>query len=482
MIETAIHQLRFVLSIAFGLRFSPRSLERFVASMQETIAEFGSLGSESTELVNGVTLDADTQREVITRRFRTQAKRAAQETPYYADLFAQLQLNPNELQYEDIVRIPFTTKNAVRSHPDAFVSSRRHPYIRATTTGTTGNPTSIYFSQHEMRVYFALTAMALLANRTLASDDIIQISVSGRGMLGNVCLAGAAAHIGATVYQTGVIEPEYALRMLLDKNSFKGKKSQTSILYTYPSYLGYLVEHGLAEGYKPADFGLEKISVGGEIVTEGLKERAECLFGDIQWLEGYGITELWPLGGNRTKEGLLEFELPQGLIEIINPLTGTPAQPGEIGTIVGTPFPPFRETTLLLRYDTEDLVRLPLQQSSHRLSTSDILGKKSLSIFHSDGWTTPRDVLEALERLEAVPLPAQFGISVCGNGVGVEIVTRTQNKHLQQQIGASLEANGIPLRALTLCQSPEDLTNPYPLRGNLREVMFTPAAKMEVMG
>ena len=43
------------------------------------------------------------------------------------------------------------------------------------------------------------------------------------------------------------------------------------------SYLGELLDYGLAHHYQPADFGLERISVGGEIVTQGLKQRAELL-------------------------------------------------------------------------------------------------------------------------------------------------------------------------------------------------------------
>lgn len=469
MIETAFHQLRFVLSVAFGLPFSPRSLEQLVAAMRATVDEFGSISGEGVELVNGLSLDADTRREVITRRFRAQAKRAARETPYYSELFQRLGLNPKEIRVEDV---PITSKEAVRGNPDAFVCRTAQPYVRATTTGTTGKPTSIHFSQREMRVYYALAALSMLANRTLTSEDIIQVSVSARGMLGNATLVGAAAHVGALVYQTGVVEPEYALKMLAEECAIPGKKPRTSYLNTYPSYLGYLIEYGLAHGYRPSDFGLERISTGGEIVTQGLKERAQALFGPVIWQEGYGITELWPVGSRRTADGLLEFEIPHGLIEVINPDTNAPAKPGEVGSIVGTPFPPFRETTLLLRYDTQDMVRVPLETTSSRQTTSDILGKKKLSVRHEHGWTFPREAMEALEALECVPLPARFGLYPAADGVGVEVVTRAQPRDVRRQIEDQLEAAGVPLRELVLRQSPEELEHPYPLRGDLREYTF----------
>ncbi len=91
----------------------------------------------------------------------------------------------------------------------------------------------------------------------------MQISTSARGSLGNVCLAGACAHLGAMVSLLGVVEPAQALAQLSEKRRIAGKKARTSVLYTYPSYLGELLEYGLAHNFRPADFGLERISVGG---------------------------------------------------------------------------------------------------------------------------------------------------------------------------------------------------------------------------
>ena len=67
------------------------------------------------------------------------------------------------------------------------------PYLRAQTTGTTGRPTSIAFSSHELRVYCALQAISHLLSGDITADDLVLISTSGRGVLGNLCLAGACA-------------------------------------------------------------------------------------------------------------------------------------------------------------------------------------------------------------------------------------------------------------------------------------------------
>src|SRR6266571_7086812 len=159
-----------------------------------------------------------------------------------------------------------------------------------------------------MRVYFALEAISALFSGDLEPEDIVQISTSSRGTLGNVCLAGACAHLGAMVYLAGVTEPTLALGLLAQKHHVVGKKPQTSVLYTYPSYLGELVERGLALGYRPTDFGLERVSVGGEVATRGLLDRARTLFGPVQFIGGYAMTEIWPFSGRQCEQGHLHFE------------------------------------------------------------------------------------------------------------------------------------------------------------------------------
>jgi phenylacetate-coenzyme A ligase PaaK-like adenylate-forming protein len=475
MLETAVAQLRFAGSLAFGWRFSLWSLETLVTSLRATRDEFGAIDAEGFTAVNGPVLDTETRQEMQLRRFRAQAGRA-KETAYYARCFTELGCDPTRLTYADIARIPLTPKAAVREQPDAFVRRGSQPYLRATTTGTTGKPTSICFSEHELRSYFALGAMPLLLHGVIQADDIVQISTSGRGTLGNLCLAGACAHIGALVTMAGVLEPVETLERLTARHQLPGKKAQVSVLYTYASYLGELVEWGQRLGYRPADFGLTQVIVGGELVTVGLRTRAQALFGPVRFVEGYNMTELWPCGGLLCEQGHLHFDPAQGLIEIVNLDNAHPAAPGEAGAIVGTPFPPYRETTLLLRYNTEDIVQ-PLAEPPtchlrHLPATSNLLGKQRFAVRHDLGWTFPRPVLEALEGLAAVPLPAHCGFWAVPCGVAVEVVVRQNSAAVRRCVGAALEAHGVPVRELHLVETPTALQRPLPLRCDLRESGF----------
>jgi phenylacetate-CoA ligase len=476
--ETAVAQFRFAASLVFGLPFDPRSLEHLVGALRETFDEFGAVGPEGAELLGGPTLDEADRREIQLRRFRQQAARAASETRYYGALFRRLGLEPRRLGWKDLPGLPVTPKAALREDPEAFVRPKARPLLRALTTGTTGRPTTVSFSERELRVVAALSAIGFLSSGQLGPEAVVQISTSSRGTVGNFGLAGACAHIGATVYLAGVIEPDRALALLAETRRLSGKKPRPSALSIYPSYLGELVERGRRLGYRPVDFGLERIFVGGEVVTEGLKARARRLFGDVDFDETYAMTETIPFGGSRCEAGHLHFEPIHGLLEVLDPTTAAPIPPGELGTLVATPFPPFRETTVLLRYDTRDAVRAPAEplacSRAGAPATGPIEGKLDFAVHHASGWTTPRDVLEALEACDDVPLPARCGFWGVGDGVAVEVVARDDGPAARRAIGQHLEARGVPLGELHLRGRSSQLGRPLPLRCDLREAAFGP--------
>jgi hypothetical protein len=90
----------------------------------------------------------------------------------------------------------------------------------------------------------------------------------------------------------------------------------------------------------------------------------------------------------------------------------------------------------------------------------------------ADGWVSARDVLEALEALDVVPLPARCGFWAAAGGMAVEVVVRDAGPVTQRQVSEALEARGIPLRTLRLCHHPRELEQPLPLRCDLKEASF----------
>jgi phenylacetate-coenzyme A ligase PaaK-like adenylate-forming protein len=189
------------------------------------------------------------------------------------------------------------------------------------------------------------------------------------------------------------------------------------------------------------------------------------------------MTEIWPFGGQPCEEGHLHYEISQGLLEVVDPETGAEAKPGRAGVIIATPFYPYRETTLLLRYETGDMARVPPGQLTCRLrrlpATERLLGKRDLAVRHEDGWTYPRDIAEALEAQDEVPLPARYGFWAVPGGVALEVVVHEATADTRRRVATSLEARNVPVRELHVRERRDQLQRPIPLRGDLRETMFS---------
>lgn len=472
MLDTAFANLGFAISMVTGRPFRQRSLEALLASAKQTQHEFGRIGSDAEALLVPPPMDPGALQAVQERRFRAQAIEAL-ETPYYRERFNDLNISPRATGMNP-TDFPITSKNTLRDRAEDFVSSRSRPQYRSTTTGTTGWPTTIWFSEYENFLIGALSTITFRGQRIIEPDDFIQIAISTRARLGVHGVTFAANQIGAPVHPAGIVSPEHTLALLTERHKLPGKKSRVSVMSTYPSYLGELVECALALGYKASDFGLERLLLGGEILSAGMQRRATELFGEIEFRQNYGMTELVPYGASLCEVGHLHYEPTVGLLEVMDIETcSRMVRPGEAGVVVATPLPPFRDTTILLRYNTEDVVRTlegPVECSLRSVpGTTNLLGKARLSIQHDSGWTFVRDVLDALESVDDVVLPARYGFAAVPGGVAVEVVARSTNKKTADAIGDSLERHGVPLRRLRVVDIRDDLLAPLPLRCDLRE-------------
>jgi phenylacetate-coenzyme A ligase PaaK-like adenylate-forming protein len=413
-------------------------------------------------------VDEAIQREFQRHRFRAQAKRAARYTAYYQRLFSGLDVDWSRLDDQTIARIPLTPKAALRDDLGAFVCSNGRPVLYAASSGTTGRPVGVAFSDRELAGLTALMALGFVLNNQLRVDDVVYLCSNGQG-IGALTLIGACARIGALCIRGGLLPAEMALARLAQPVHMPHKKRRPTVLQADASYVGLLVEEGLRLGYGPGDFGIERIMTGGEIVTAGLRQRLAALFGDVCVIETYGMTETFGAGGQVCSQGHVHFHPAYALVELVDVAEPrTRAAPASPGSLVVTPLPPFRETTLLVRYDTEDVVRTlpdpPSCELRGLLAVSHLLGKRQLAIRHDTGWTFPRDVLEALESIDDVPLPARCGMRPVAGGVGIELVARVDTSRVRDNITTRLEACDVPVRELVLRTERAGLRQPLALR------------------
>jgi phenylacetate-CoA ligase len=476
MLETALTQLRYGLSLAFGKRIRIADLHRLIQDILATQAEFGPLAREQVDLLRGGGLSPESRRLVNERRLRGMAHMAYEGTPYYRELFDRIGLSSDEVKLDRLTDLPVTPKEDLRALPESFVSRNARPTFLALTTGTTGHPTAVWFSKYEIDIGIALGAIASLVTMAYGPEDVLQVNVSSRASIAVLMTIEGCQLIGTACCPVGQIEPEASLSRLAAPVHLPGKKPQVSVLTVYPSYLGALIEAGERLGYGPDDFGLERIVCGGEVLSRGLAVRAEELFG-APVVEGYLMTEIFPMGGLTCSQGHIHLTPEQGLAEVLDLDSSRAVAPGQVGTLVGTPFFPYRETTLLFRYVTGDVVRALNQDAltcelRAMPATSSVLGKAGMSVEAGDRRLFTRDFLDLLESDRDVLLPCRFAAAPARDGFDLHVLVRRQNERVARRLEGRAAEQGLPLCSLHLHEDMASMPPRAPVRADLREATF----------
>ena len=417
MFETGVRQLRLALSMVRGRPIDVRNVERLIGDALATLAAFGSPGDDLQEMLDGPFSDPQARRAFQQQALRRTARRLADRSPHYRALLGSLDVDARRLMLEDMPRIPATTKSQLVDRPADFIVDGARPHVTTRTTGTTGRPAEVWLSRYELELWPALAALSGLLRGEIGPDDCMQINISSRAtaaMTQNVCVCRL---VGARTRPLGIVPATESLDSLVS-----GGDRAPTLLATYPSYLAQLVSLARREGYGPQDFRLRRIDCGGEVLSPALARAARETLGPVLVNDTFGMTEVLPVSGRVCERGHLHHDLNMGYVEVIDLATGAPAAPGVLGTVVITPYFPYRECMPVLRYDTRDVVRrLHDGELSCSLAgtpaTSQILGKAD-DLLHVDGRVlTTRQIVEACEALPGEPWPARF----CARTVGGEL-------------------------------------------------------------
>ncbi|MFJ9610085.1 phenylacetate--CoA ligase family protein [Kitasatospora sp. NPDC101176] len=475
MFATAISQLRYGAAILTNRRIRPGDLERLARDLVATIAEFGEPGEDSALLPGRAGhVDPQLRREVARRSLRATARAAARHTAYYRRQFAAFDLDPDRLEPEDWSRVPVTPKEALRSLPAAFVSDSATPALMALTTGTSGTPTSVWFSRAELDCTIAFSTISAVLGLGLRPRHTVAYAGCSRATLPLVSAEESTTRTGAGFVQLGTVSPALALDRLASPLGLPGKDPQITHLTTSASYLAALVQEAEHHKWHSTDFGLQSISVGGEVLSAPLRRRAEEAFGAAV-SSAYLMTETLPSGATPCTQGHLHHTTEFGHLEVLDPLTLEPTAPGGLGTVVHTPYVPYRECTLLLRYATGDLVRLPAEppgcELAHLPATSGILGRWNGPLSTT---VTTREVLDLVEAEPEVPLPARHALTEGPDGTARLhlLVTRLPATALLGRLEERAGAAGLRLCDIVLHEDRATMPPTTPVRADLREHSF----------
>ena len=276
----------------------------------------------------------------------------AVQSQYYKQLFSKLNLTADSFQHiNDIRKIPFTTKEDLRNnYPYGLVGLPLRDSIRLhSSSGTTGNPTVIFHSRHDIDMWANLVARCLYSVG-VRDTDVFQ-NTSGYGMFtGGLGFQYGAERLGCLTVPAAAGNSRRQIKFMQDFG--------TTTVHAIPSYAIRLADVFDELGMNPhRDTRLKTLVIGAEPHTEEQRKRIEDLLG-VKAFNSFGLSEMSGPGvafecGCQTGLHLWEDAF---YLEIVDPDTLEPVPDGETGELVLTTLD--RQAMPILRYRTRDLTRI----------------------------------------------------------------------------------------------------------------------------
>lgn len=285
-------------------------------------------------------------------RLKWSLRHAYENVSFYKTSFDDAGVHPDDLKsLNDLSKFPFTIKTDLRAnYPFGMFAVPRDRVARIhASSGTTGQPTVVGYTQNDLDIWGSVVARSLRASG-LKRGDMLH-NAYGYGLF----TGGLGIHLGAdalglsTVPISGGMTPRQ-VRLI---NDF-----QPNGITVTPSYALSILDEFAAQGLDPRDCSLDVGIFGAEPWTNAMRHEIEQAF-DMHAVDIYGLSEIMGPGvANEcveTKDGLHIWE-DHFFPEVINPETGELVADGEQGELVFTSLT--KEAFPIIRYRTRDLTRL----------------------------------------------------------------------------------------------------------------------------
>ncbi|MGB7297992.1 MAG: phenylacetate--CoA ligase PaaK [Burkholderiaceae bacterium] len=298
------------------------------------------------------TASVDELRALQLKRLEQTLRNAYDKVPFYKRQFDAAGVAPDDLKsLSDLSKFPFTVKSDLRdNYPFGMFAVPRNQVIRIhASSGTTGKPTVVGYTQADIDTWASLVARSIKASGA-RPGDIAHISYGYGLFTGGLGAHYGAEKLGLTVVPFGGGQTERQIQLIQD---FK-----PDLIMVTPSYMLAIADEMERLGIDPTSTSLRIGIFGAEPWTNEMRSQIEARVG-IDAVDIYGLSEVMGPGvANEcleTKDGPTIWE-DHFLPEIINPETGEPVADGEFGELVFTSLT--KQALPIIRYRTRDLSRL----------------------------------------------------------------------------------------------------------------------------
>jgi phenylacetate-CoA ligase len=316
------------------------------------------------------------------QRLQGTLQHAYENVAHYRQAFGARGVHPSDCKsLADIAKFPFTTKADLRAnYPFGIFAVPRERVVRVhASSGTTGKPTVVGYTQRDIDTWADLVARSIRASGGRAGD-IVHVAYGYGLFTGGLGAHYGAERLGCTVIPMSGGQTEKQVQLIRD--------FEPDIIMVTPSYMQVIIEEFERQGIDPRTMSVQVGIFGAEPWTEAMRHDIEVRAG-IDAVDIYGLSEVMGPGvANEcieTKDGPVIWE-DHFYPEIIDLQTGAVLPEGEEGELVFTTLT--KEALPVIRYRTRDLTRLlpPTARSMRRMGkivgrSDDMLIIRGVNVF-----------------------------------------------------------------------------------------------------
>ncbi|MBU1003306.1 MAG: phenylacetate--CoA ligase [Proteobacteria bacterium] len=282
-----------------------------------------------------------------TVRLRNTVERAMR-SPYYGEKLKGFNVR-SITSVDDIRRLPVTTKQDLRdNYPYGLLTCSTDDIVRLhASSGTTGTPTVIFYTQNDLNTWADLMARSMHA-AGVRREHRFQ-NMSGYGLFtGGLGIHYGAERLGCLTIPAGAGNTKRQIKLIQD--------FAVDVLHIIPSYALYFAGALDAAGISPSDFPPSIALIGAEPHSEEIRRKIEEML-NLKAYNSYGLSEMNGPGVAFEcvhQAGMHVWE-DAFFVEILDSETLEPVKEGELGEVFMTTLT--REGMPILRYRTKDICR-----------------------------------------------------------------------------------------------------------------------------
>ncbi|MET9809522.1 phenylacetate--CoA ligase PaaK [Streptomyces halstedii] len=285
-------------------------------------------------------------------RLRATLRHAYDHVPFYRTAFDKAGVRPDDCHtLADLSRFPFTVKGDLRDNYPFGMFAVPEDRIRRihASSGTTGRPTVVGYTQRDLDTWADVVARSLRAAGARPGQKV-HVAYGYGLFTGGLGAHYGAERLGCTVIPASGGMTARQVRLIQD--------FRPEIIMITPSYMLTLLDEFERQGIDPRSTSLRTGVFGAEPWTEEMRKEIEDRFA-IDAVDIYGLSEVMGPGVAQecveTKDGLHIWE-DHFYPEVVDPFTGEVLPEGEEGELVFTSLT--KEAMPVIRYRTRDLTRL----------------------------------------------------------------------------------------------------------------------------